>query len=445
MRPRMPRRSDEIPTRCLDGRLEVSIITSTHRGEAPARSRSSMAVATSRGLVFDLIRSRGPISRVVLAASTGLTQATMSYVVRELIEDGLVIETGHGESTGGKRPTLLDIDPAARFAVGVQLGADEITYVVTNLGGAIIGRTRTHGPTDDPEQVVTQIADRIAELLENVGVRRDRVVGLGIVAPGPLDLASGTIFAPPTMTAWQQFPLRSRLAQATGLPVLLDNDATAAAVAEFWGGTLADSKAHMTVYMGAGIGAGIVLGGTVFRGASGNTGELGQALHRSASASGSGSSAGSASEDEWVTVEDVAAPAAVAARARAAITSGTLTGIELTADANPYRDFALVALAATRGNAEALALIAESAEALAGAVVSAANILDLDSVVLAGPSFATAGSLYVRVLKRKLDARFFAGDLHDVQVRLSGQVAEAAAVGGAALVLQNTLSPRSFT
>ena len=409
-----------------------------------------MAVATSRGLVFDLIRSRGPISRVVLAASTGLTQATMSYVVRELIEDGLVVETGHGESTGGKRPTLLDIDPAARFAVGVQLGADEITYVVTNLGGAIIGRTRTHGPTDDPEHVVTQIADRIAELLDNVGVRRDRVVGLGIVAPGPLDLVSGTIFAPPTMTAWQQFPLRSRLAQATGLPVLLDNDATAAAVAEFWGGALADSKAHMTVYMGAGIGAGIVLGGTVFRGASGNTGELGQALHRSGSTSGSGSGSGSASasgsapEDEWVTVEDVAAPAAVAARARAAITSGALTGIELTADANPYRDFALVALAATRGNAEALALIAESAEALAGAVVSAANILDLDSVVLAGPSFATAGSLYVRVLKRKLDARFFAGDLHDVQVRLSGQVAEAAAVGGAALVLQNTLSPRSF-
>ncbi len=397
-----------------------------------------MAVATSRGLVFDLIRSRGPISRVVLASSTGLTQATMSYVVRELIEDGLVIETGHGESTGGKRPTLLDIDPSARFAVGVQLGADEITYVVTNLGGAIIGRTRTHGPADDPERVVTQIADRIAELLDNIGVGRDRVVGLGIVAPGPLDLASGTIFAPPTMTAWQQFPLRSRLAQATGLPVLLDNDATAAAVAEFWGGSLADSKAHMTVYMGAGIGAGIVLGGTVFRGASGNTGELGQALHRSGSGSGSGS------EDEWVTVEDVAAPAAVAARARTAIESGALAGIELTADANPYRDFALVALAATRGNAAALALIAESAEALAGAVVSAANILDLDSVVLAGPSFATAGSLYVRVLKRKLDARFFAGQLHDVQVRLSGQVAEAAAVGGAALVLQNTLSPRSF-
>jgi predicted NBD/HSP70 family sugar kinase len=410
----------------------VSTISTTHRGDGHARSRSSLAVATSRGLVFDLIRSRGPISRVVLAASTGLTQATMSYVVRELIEDGLVIETGFGESTGGKRPTLLDIEPMARFAVGVQLGADEITYVVTNLGGAITGRTRTHGPTGDPEQVVGQIADRIAELLDNLGVSRDRVVGLGIVAPGPLDLASGTIDAPPTMTAWRQFPLRSRLAQATGLPVLLDNDATAAAIGEFWGGGLADSKAHMTVYMSAGIGAGIVLGGTVFRGASANTGELGQMLHRSES------------DDEWITVEDAAAPAAVASRARAAIASGAMTGIDLTADANPYRDFTLVALAATRGNAAALALVAESAEALAGAVVSAANLLDLDSVVLAGPSFATAGSLYVQVLKRKLDARFFAASQHDVRVRLSSQVAEAAAVGGAALVLQNTLSPRSF-
>ncbi|WP_227497036.1 ROK family transcriptional regulator [Planctomonas psychrotolerans] len=409
-------------------------MTSTWTTEAaPVRARASMAVATSRGLVLDLIRSRGPISRVALAASTGLTQATMSYVVRDLLEDGLVQEIGRGESTGGKRPTLLDIDPVSRFAVGVQLGADEITYVVTNLGGAIIGRTRTQGPVDDPGRVVADIADDLATLIRNLGVSPDRIVGLGVVAPGPLDLDAGMILAPSSMTAWHGFPLRDRLWEATGLAVLMDNDATAAAVGEFWGGALTGSKAHLTVYMGAGIGAGIVLGGTVYRGASSNTGELGQTLVQSSP------------DGQWRTIEDLAAPRAVAAAARAAAERGTLPGVRLSADGNAHDDFAAVASAAVRGHDDALRLITASAEVLASAVASAANLLDLDSVVLAGPSFATAGSVYVELVKRRLDTQFFAGRAHEVRVRISSQVAEAAAVGGAALVLQQHLAPRSFS
>ena len=83
------------------------------------RQRVSLAGGTSRGLVLDLIRTLGPISRVELAETTGLTQATMSTVVRQLLGEGLVIETGRGESTGGKPPVMLDVNPDARFAVGV--------------------------------------------------------------------------------------------------------------------------------------------------------------------------------------------------------------------------------------------------------------------------------------------------------------------------------------
>ena len=100
--------------------------------------RVPLSATTSRGIVLDLIRSEGPISRVELADHTGLTQATMSTVVRQLILDGLVLETGRRKSTGGKPRVLLNINPDARFAVGVQLGADFITFVVTNLSGAVV-------------------------------------------------------------------------------------------------------------------------------------------------------------------------------------------------------------------------------------------------------------------------------------------------------------------
>jgi predicted NBD/HSP70 family sugar kinase len=395
--------------------------------------RVSLATTTSRGLVLDLIRSEGPVSRVELAEHTGLTQATMSTVVRQLLLDGLVLETGRSESTGGKPRVLLAINPTARFAVGVQLGASSITFVVTDLSGALVGRIRTRGVgPSGPAEVIQRIADRVRWLLESLGIAVDLVSGIGLVAPGPLDVDTGRILTPPNLATWGNFPVRDELQRATGLHVVVDNDATAAAIGEFWGGTVASAVAHCTVYMAAGIGAGIVLGGTVYRGASSNAGELGQMWIDNADSAGGGS-----------TVEDLAGPRAVAALARAAIEGGRTTRFVLSADNDPFRDFDIVAAAAVNGDPLALELISASAERLATAIVAIANILDLDSIVFAGPSFATAGSIYLAAAVRRLGERFFARARHTVTVRLSAHVADAAAVGGAALILQQELSPRS--
>ncbi len=159
-----------------------------------ARQRVSLASGTSKGVVLDLIRAQGPISRVALADATGLTQATMSTVVRQLLSEGLVVETGRGESTGGKPPVMLDVNPNSRFAVGVQLGRESITYVVINLSGAIVGRTRTPGiGTTEPNEMVTRLAAEIGRTLTGLGIETGSVLGVGVVAPGPLDLSRGVI------------------------------------------------------------------------------------------------------------------------------------------------------------------------------------------------------------------------------------------------------------
>ncbi|MET3805558.1 putative NBD/HSP70 family sugar kinase [Nakamurella sp. UYEF19] len=394
-------------------------------------ARKSLFTATNRGMVLDLIRSRAPISRVELAIETGLTSATMSNVVRRLLADGLVLEMGRGESTGGKPRTMLEINPVARFAVGIQLGADSVTYVVSNLAGAMVGRQRTLGARAvDPDTATGAIAWQVRRLLDSLGVDPVAVVGVGVVAPGPLDLVNGTILAPPTLGNWADFPIRDRLRAATGLPVLLDNDATAAAIGEFWTGALSDSVAHCSIYLGAGLGAGIVLDGTIYRGASSNSGELGQMRLMA----GSGRP----------TVEQLVAPAAVAAKAREALAAGRVAGFALTAESDPFDDFRIIATEAAHGEPFAVELITESAGHLAMAVVSLANLLDLDSITLAGPSFVVAGSLYVEAIVEQLRTDFFARPVHDVRVTLSAHVADAAAVGAAALVLQQELSPRSF-
>lgn len=394
--------------------------------------RPLTAVPTSRALAFDLIRSQGPISRVELAESTGLTQATMSNVVRQLLLDGLVVESGRRESTGGKPRVLLSIDPRARYALGVQLGADFVTVVLTDLAGALVGRIRVAGVWgQSPESAVAWIASTVETFLSSVGVSRDRVTGLGLVTPGPIDLDTGSILGAPPFEEWAGYPLRTATEQATGLPVILDNDATAAAIGEFWGGSIGDSTAHCTVYFGAGIGAGIVLEGSVYRGASSNAGELGQMRYR-----------GPGPVATRLTAEQLAGPVSVALGARTALAAGRDTSIVLTENEDPFADFALVASAAVHGDALAVELITESADHLANAVVSLANLLDLDSVVLAGPSLTTAGALYLDVVRRHMAEDFFAKGRHGVTVELSAYVADAAAVGGAALVLQREVAAR---
>ncbi|MFB9954217.1 ROK family transcriptional regulator [Cellulomonas denverensis] len=390
--------------------------------------RAARSTSPSRGRVLDLVRTRAPISRVELAELTGLTQAAISHAVRALIDDGLLVETDQRTYTGGKPRVLLSLNPRARCGIGVQLGADWIVLVVADAAGQVVARARLRGARDrDPAEVVADIATELDVLLRAAGVEPAAVVGIGVVAPGALDLERGAILVSRSLERWQGFGLRDALAGATGLPVLLDNDATAAAVGEFWSGRIAGSLAHCTLYMGASIGAGIVVGGSVYRGASSNTGPLGRMRLR-------GPDAG--------TVEDLAGPRAVAARVRAALADGRTSTVRLSADQDPFLDFTAVTAAAVHGDPLCHELIEESADYLADAAITVANLLDLDSLVLAGPSFTTAGAIYLRAVQDRIAQEFFPAARHQVRVMLSGQVADAAAVGAAALVLQEELAPR---
>lgn len=398
-----------------------------------ARSETIASGPGSRALIVDIIRSSGPISRVELVQATNLTQPTISNIVRQLLGSGVIRESGRVPSSGGKPRTLLEINPTALYAVGVQLGFEAMTFVAAGVGGGTVARQLVDGASlSDPQRVVERLAGQFQVFVDTAGIPVDSIAGVAVVVPGPLSPTLGTMFRSPTLRQWEGFPLAVALGELLPVPVLLDNDAAAAAIGEFWTRRVPRTDTFATVYMGTGIGAGVVLDGALYRGASSNAAELG---HMSIDAEGIPCSCGNAG-----CVERYAAPAAVLDEARQA--QPDFRGLDLRfTEESTGQDFDRLARAAVGGHEAATKLIGRSADLLAAAVVSFSNAFDLDSIVLAGPSFAIAGSLYAKAIRSRAERSSFARQAHGITIEIAANPRDSAAIGAAALVLQSSVAP----
>jgi predicted NBD/HSP70 family sugar kinase len=399
-----------------------------------AARRLGPSSANTRSEILDMVRSGGTVSRTELAEMSGLTATSITRVVKSLIEDGLVVETGFGESTGGKRRSLLELNTTGRFAVGVSLDSGRLTYVVTDLVGKVIGRLVSPGiDRAGPSEDVVRIARELGQLLVQLDIPLETVVGVGVAGAG-LDLDAGAERLSLTSNEWESFAISKALEPRIGLPVVRDNDAACAALGQYWAGRIPSTQDFATLYMSNGFGLGLMTGGSVARGASSNVGEIG---HTVVDINGPQCWCGARG-----CLEMMAAPRAVVA---AALKDGDL-GIRLGLSGDPQRfrsDFESIARAAAQGEPRSCALIQESARYLAAAVRSIVNVLDLDRVVLAGPGFADAGALYVREIREHVARYARTRMIHPVVVELADPGLDAAARGAATLALQHALTPHA--
>lgn len=396
---------------------------------------SALSRLRTRGVLLDLIRSARTISRVELVDGAGLTGATITNVVRELIDDGLVMEVGRGASTGGKPRTLLELNASARYAVGVQLDRGSAVVVVLDLAGQLVARTALGGSgTRSPHEYLLVVAEHIDALLATTGIEREKIIGVGLVSHGPQDRTEGRLQIDAPTADWLNYPLVADLEEILHLPVLLDNDATAAAIGEFWLGGVHPASTYGSIYMASGIGGGVVVAGEAYRGASSNGVEIG---HISLDVNGELCGCGNRG-----CVEGFAGPPATIDAARAV--PGLAARLGLTGDRDDtVADFARIGRAAASGDSEAHTLIETSARYLGHAAVTLANLFDLDRIVLAGPSFTTAGSIYLHGVQAELEKAAFIRRVRPVIAILSASGANAAAVGGAVLMLKSELTPMS--
>ncbi|MFI2105533.1 ROK family protein [Isoptericola sp. NPDC019693] len=388
-------------------------------------------VVSSRRLL-DLVRTRGTISRVELARLSGLTSPTVTHVVRGLLDLGLVHETGVQRRGRGQPRRLLRVTADAGYAVGIQVDLTSTTAVVVDFAGTTIATTGLRGSgRRSPEETVRALVDHVGDLLASAGVPRDRVLGVGLVTHGPQDRERGMLLTAQPTPAWERYPLTARLAAGLGMPVVLENDATAAAVGELWTRDL-DTETFGLVYMASGIGGAVVVDGTAYRGRASNAVEIG---HVSLPDARSPCVCGN---DGCTQAE--AGPAAVVARALARGDVAARWGVRGAVE-DTLADFERVARAALRGDADAVRLLTGSAARVGQAATVLVNLFDVDTVLLAGPAFATAGPLYREIVGAALSEHALSRTLSPPRVALSGQVTTAAAVGGALTVLRGAPDP----
>lgn len=229
----------------------------------------------NRQIVLNYVREREPISRAEIARETNLQRSTISAIVEALKMEGLVEEIGEGESTGGRRPTLLRLRTAGAMALGVAITPTRTTVATSDLAGRVVEREEFL--TDpDSQQTLNHVIDLVREFS---GRNKGAIEAVGVSLPGLVNPASGNAVYVPYFK-WRDLPVSKVISNAVGLPVVIDNDANAVALAELWFGRpeVCDARDFILVLVAEGVGTGIIFDGQIYRGESGAAGEFGHMI-----------------------------------------------------------------------------------------------------------------------------------------------------------------------
>lgn len=251
----------------------------------PIRARSGTnqegTSAHNRRVMIDALRRNGALSRAELARATKLTKQAVSNIVEDLERDGLVSSGATVRKGRGQPSTPYSLVPEGAFAIGLQIDRHVVRAVAVDLVGTVRVSMDANLPPGGPAEgvkVVLRIVEKARRELARVAVQSERrLVGLGVAMPGPFGLQSDED-DPWMMAAWQSFPLLETLAAGTGLDVGLQNDAAAAATAERMTGAAHGVDHAICIFLGYGLGAGLILDGQLYNGHNGNAGEIGMML-----------------------------------------------------------------------------------------------------------------------------------------------------------------------
>lgn len=208
-----------------------------------------------------------PFTRAELIEATGLSAPTIGTLATHLIQSGLVTDLGTGPSSGGRRPSFMEFNARHGFVAGIDLGPTKTRLAVADLRGERLAhRVMSTPPGLGPSALLARLAGAVRALLREAHVPPGRLLAVGAGAPGAVDRDQGVVALAPNLKGWSQVPMRDILTRALGAPVVVENDVNLAILGERWRGAARGHDTCAFIYVGTGIGAGIVVNGELHRG-----------------------------------------------------------------------------------------------------------------------------------------------------------------------------------
>lgn len=383
---------------------------------------SSETEGPTRTRLLRLLRDQGALSRAELADRLQVPRPRLLTDLDGLLATGLIQEAGPAASRGGRRSTLVELNPNLRFAA-VDLGASSIDVEITDGRlEPVAAATMVSDIRNGPKEILHQVNEMLAKFHTEGAYERLSAVGIGV--PGPVSFRDGVPVSPPIMPGWDRYPVRDLIAREHGCPVVVDNDVNIMSIGERYGG-VADSVDNLLfVKIGTGIGCGIYLNGEVYRGTDGSAGDIG---HIQVDSHGPVCSCGNVG-----CLEALFGGAALARDAQAAAKAGTSPSLAERLSANRVVTAKDVADGAAEGDVTCIRLIRDGGRRVGGVLAGLVSFINPSMIVIGG-GLAGLGHILLAEIRSVVYRRSLPLATGNLPVVLSELGTRAGVVGAAVL------------
>lgn len=387
---------------------------------------------TNLSTVLTHLRHNAPISRAALAEITGLNRATITRLVRELIDLGFVRETGVQSVRAGRPSILLQLEPDTGCIIGAEIEVKFGSITLTDLAAHVLWRHEVDfGDHDEPNAVLDNMVKLIRQAFLKAGERNRPILGLGMSLPGLVDVSSGVLLFAPNMR-WSDVPVKECLEKEFDIPIYVDNKANMAALAESYFGSARGCEYVLYINVTAGVGAGIVLHQRIMQGVSGLAGEVG---HMTINPDGPECNCGS--RGCW---ETYVSALAVFRRVREAILDGEESQLaDVVRDGFERITMPLIVEAARKGDRVALDSFGETGYYLGIGLANLINTFNPEKVVLGG-YVTQAYEFLLPVIQKTVQERALRWPREAADIVMATYLNDASLMGAVATVYGQILS-----
>lgn len=376
------------------------------------RGNRDLIRSINRSILLNVIKTEGEVSRVALAHMTGLSAATVTTITGQLIQEGLVFEKATGDSTGGRPPIMLALNPRGGFVIGIKLMEGTVVGAITDLNASILAKDAIELSDTQVNTSVETLVVLVNRLVQQAGIKKKQLMGVGIGLAGVVDFAQGIVKQNPIF-GWKNINLRELLEARMRVPVYIDNDVNTLTLGEKWLEPGKPEDNFIVITLGRGIGMGIVINGQIYRGKGGGAGELG---HIMVDPEGPRCDCGRKG-----CLETLLSDRALIAEARRDISS----------DVSDLDD--LIARMKA-GNQDAALIFTKAGQHLGHQIANLVNLFDPKLIIISGEGIRM-GDVFFSAMRSTFEEGVMPGLAEDTEIRVNSWGNDIWALGAASLVI----------